>query len=1617
MLFRAATLALLLLLSCAHGTAWAQAGANADPNEQLVVQARYWETRGRYDLARETWLKLLRADPDSASALSGLAYSEARSNRPAAAQVYLDRLREASPDHPEIRRIEGAIRQGSFDQERLAVPRGLARQGRYEEAIEAYQDVFGNEIPDGRLGLEYYQTLAGAPNGWEPARRGIQTLVEDYPDEPLYKLALGQHLTYREESRRSGISRLAEIADEPAVAEPVQQAWRQALIWLNAKPGDDRYYQTYIRRYGNDNEVQSRYNGLVVAGEVGGVDAPDPRVAALSRAYETLNTGDLQAAAVQFREIVEKWPADEEGLAGLGIVRLRQQRFADARELLQQAIQIAPKKARKWSEALETARFWEQVRLAEAERGKGNPEAAEAGLRKALALEPKGTFEPSVRSTLADIMTQLNRFDDAEVLYKQILAREPEYMDAVRGLFGILAREEGRIEEAVVLAESLPPDLRQQIPGLQPLKAKYYRNLATAALEGKDDASAERFLKDALLLDPNSPWIRMDLARMYQRQKRTRDANTLIDGILSANPRMPDALYIKALLLSEQQRWYEGLQLLERIALDARNQGMADLQRRLWVRYQTERAAVLARFGRPDVARRILREVEPNHGGQSELLGALATGWAEVGEEGRALRFMREALSATSVQTAGLRLQYAALLFKLRQDAEFEVVVEDLVSRSDFTEQEALDLANLRVAYRLRQADLVREDGELARAYEYLQPLLQVNPNDPRLLMALARLYNDAKEFDRTLEIYQRVLAADASNLDAYKGAIGAALALNQNEQAAGLLDQAFALDPSNPRLYALAGRLARARGEDGRALEYFQQALDLDNARGNEEFGGDGRFAPQLELLDPQNFALEPVGGFPGESPVYRSDYDQTVISPQEDLYYYEQSVPLDERVVAPLQAEPYYYQSTQPSDSQVPPYYYDTQPQQLPRVEDYGYQETQPGQTVTPYVYQSEPGSAGQGYYYEPQQGSGPGGTRYVQPGEIQDGAYEEDNSGSGVRRYDAYPASWNGSSSGAKVVLEAGSASAAALKIALAAGPPAKARLWKVSTPARNQAPPATYEEPEPQVVPEAYQRRLEQRLYPPPQQQPARSLEPQRIVRQPAGRAPAFSSYPVEPVGVPVQLPLEQNLSREVLSIPYGPVQQGPVAPRRIVPQPRRQEVQPVVLPRNFETELGGESRFRRDVQREVRELTRQQPVVIRQRDPVLEVPEFARRRSAEPINRERRDLMREIRDIRAKRSAFAGVGIAFRNREGQEGLSQLLNIEVPAEFSFPGTTAGRFKLRATPVFLNAGTVAGSELPFFGTLALVDDQSLSFGQDASGVALGLIYDIGELQLDVSSSPLGFPIESLVGGLKWEPQVDNFRYRLDLSRRHVTDSLLSYAGTFEPGLAVNWGGVYKTGGRLDVAYDLGDYGAYVNGSYHVVDGTNVDTNSVLELGGGFYARGVERPGLQVTYGINVTSFFFEKNRRRFTYGHGGYFSPQFYLALGVPVEVRGNRDRFSYKLNGSVGLQAFREDGAPFYPTSSALQTALVEFAADNPELDLTSSYPSQSSSGLGYTFSGQMEYLIAPTLSAGAVISLDNARDFNESLVFGFLKYWFSPQRLAHSPPDTIMPHYNFGDPNQ
>jgi len=357
-----------------------------------------------------------------------------------------------------------------------------------------------------------------------------------------------------------------------------------------------------------------------------------------------------------------------------------------------------------------------------------------------------------------------------------------------------------------------------------------------------------------------------------------------------------------------------------------------------------------------------------------------------------------------------------------------------------------------------------------------------------------------------------------------------------------------------------------------------------------------------------------------------------------------------------------------------------------------------------------------------------------------------------------------------------------------------------------------------------------------------------------------------------------------------------------------------------------------------------------------------------------------------------------------------------DLEAPIELSMSAALAGRLKLRAVPVSLDAGTVAGQQLPLFGAMNLalaagVAAESASFQQDASGVAVGAAYEVGNLKLDLGSTPLGFQLETLVGGVSWSPKAGRTSYKIDLSRRSMTDSLLSYGGAHDPATGKDWGGVTKNGGRLDIAYDMGPYGVYGAGSYHVLDGENVARNNVFEFGGGIYARALDRRTQRVTYGLNLTAFFYDKNLRRFSLGQGGYFSPQSYLSVAVPVEWTGHRDRMSWRLGGALGVQAFREDAQVYYPNDSALQAQLVALAAEDEDLEVD--YPSQSSTGIGFNFGGELEYLLAPNLALGAHAGIDNARDYNETGFFGYVRYMFDPQSRLGDAPMPIVPNYAWG----
>ncbi|MEX5694938.1 cellulose synthase subunit BcsC-related outer membrane protein, partial [Pseudomonas syringae] len=104
-------------------------------------------------------------------------------------------------------------------------------------------------------------------------------------------------------------------------------------------------------------------------------------------------------------------------------------------------------------------------------------------------------------------------------------------------------------------------------------------------------------------------------------------------------------------------------------------------------------------------------------------------------------------------------------------------------------------------------------------------------------------------------------------------------------------------------------------------------------------------------------------------------------------------------------------------------------------------------------------------------------------------------------------------------------------------------------------------------------------------------------------------------------------------------------------------------------------------------------------------------------------------------------------------------------------------------------------------------------------------------------------------------------------------------------------------------------------------------VESNARSEIGSGAYwYLGNDDPDSTLTLGVSATALSYENNQSFYTYGHGGYFSPQSFFAIGMPVTWSQRTANFSYQLKGSVGVQHFEQDRADYFPTDSALQASV-------------------------------------------------------------------------------------------
>lgn len=336
----------------------------------------------------------------------------------------------------------------------------------------------------------------------------------------------------------------------------------------------------------------------------------------------------------------------------------------------------------------------------------------------------------------------------------------------------------------------------------------------------------------------------------------------------------------------------------------------------------------------------------------------------------------------------------------------------------------------------------------------------------------------------------------------------------------------------------------------------------------------------------------------------------------------------------------------------------------------------------------------------------------------------------------------------------------------------------------------------------------------------------------------------------------------------------------------------------------------------------------------------------------------------------------------RNRTGIDGLGQMTELALPLTATLPFQSWDhRLSFSVAPTFLFTGNpLANADSNHqFGQCATVGPDGVCAGRGhhyyVQGVGLNVSYVNRWFSADVGSTPLGFPIANVVGGVEFAPHLTrDLVLRVSGGRRMVTNSELSYAGMKDPVSGRKWGGVTREFGHGMLEWGHPMWDLYAGAGFAYLDGTHVVANTELDVqaGGNAQVWQDHEKRMIVRTGLNFSYYSYRRNSYLFTWGQGGYFSPQSYYAIMIPLEWTGHRDMWTWLLRGEGGFQHYHSDAAPYFPLNDGLQPAAI---GQNTE-------GAQSASGVAGNVQGRVVYQVTPSLRLGVQASYSRAGSWSE-----------------------------------
>lgn len=387
------------------------------------------------------------------------------------------------------------------------------------------------------------------------------------------------------------------------------------------------------------------------------------------------------------------------------------------------------------------------------------------------------------------------------------------------------------------------------------------------------------------------------------------------------------------------------------------------------------------------------------------------------------------------------------------------------------------------------------------------------------------------------------------------------------------------------------------------------------------------------------------------------------------------------------------------------------------------------------------------------------------------------------------------------------------------------------------------------------------------------------------------------------------------------------------------------------------------------------------------------------------------LKRGVRSDAADLSRQQDLNVTLQHdywgSSGTGGYSDLKAHTTMLQVDAP-LSDGRMFFRSDLVNMDAGsfdTNAYTYNPTWGTCSRTPCSG-STNQSANGASVAVGWQNSTWAMDIGTTPMGFDVVDVVGGLSYSNDLGPIGYTLNAHRRPISSSMLAFAGQKDPNTDTTWGGVRATGGGVSISYDKGEAnGIWSSLNADSLTGKNVADNWRIRWMTGYYYKLINKDNERLTIGLSNMLWHYDKDLSEYTLGQGGYYSPQEYISFALPINWRKRTENWSWELGGSASWSHSKTKDGMRYPIQSLIPEDGTGRYSDRGEPEEGS-----SSSGTGYTARAIVERRVTSNWFVGLGVDIQQAKDYTPSHALLYVRYsaagWQGDMDL---PPQPLTPY--------